>query len=55
MGTALETHRLYKGVERAVRWETRAADGYRTKRLTLTKSANLPDVVVWNVNAYDGL
>jgi glucose-6-phosphate 1-epimerase len=44
---SLETQRLYLGVEGAVSWESRAAGG-GTRRLTLTKSANLPDVVLWN-------
>jgi len=43
----LETQRLYQDVQGPVSWETEAANG-GTKRLTLTKSANLPDVVLWN-------
>ena len=43
----LETQRLYQDVDGAVSWETAAANG-GTKKLTLTKSANLPDVVLWN-------
>jgi len=43
----LETQRLYQAVEGAVSWETTSASG-GTKKLTLTKSANLPDVVLWN-------
>jgi len=43
----LETQRLYLDVPGAVSWESRAASG--TKRLTLAKSANLPDLVLWNV------
>lgn len=43
----LETQRLYVGVKEAVSWETTAANG-ATKRLTLTTSDNLPDIVLWN-------
>jgi glucose-6-phosphate 1-epimerase len=43
----LETQRLYQDVDGAVSWETPATNG-GTKKLTLTKSANLPDVVLWN-------
>jgi len=43
----LETQRLYQDVQGAVSWETQAANGV-TKTLTLTKSDNLPDVVLWN-------
>lgn len=43
----LETQRLYQDVQGEVSWVTQAADG-GTKKLTLTKSANLPDIVLWN-------
>jgi len=46
----LETQRLYRDVDGAVSWETQSAKG-GAKQLTLTKSANLPDIVVWNVGA----
>lgn len=47
---ATETQRLYTDVTKAVIWETKSKTG-KTKRLTLTKSDNLPDIVVWNVGA----
>ena len=43
----VEVQRTYRDVQGAVSWETRAEKG-GTKRLTLTKSINLPDVVLCN-------
>ncbi|KAJ1450699.1 galactose mutarotase-like domain-containing protein [Pelagophyceae sp. CCMP2097] len=44
-----ETQRLY-ATSKAISWETSAAKG-GLKKLTMTKSENLPDVVLWNVGA----
>lgn len=55
VGGETETQRLYPHVQSAVSWETKAAPSAggvaSTKRLTLTKSNSLPDVVLWNVGA----
>jgi glucose-6-phosphate 1-epimerase len=55
VGGDTETQRLYTHVQSAVSWETQAlpsADGKAsTKRLTITKSSTLPDVVLWNVGS----